>query len=182
MDTSALAGCWHIEADDGIAPLRGTLSLHPNAYGIYGLFQPDSGQNLMASATFTEGAWCIRLSPIIPLIDTVRIDVAGHDGTSPDSGKNLAQDLVTNRAYLFRIREFSSGPADEPYGMFWGIMLDPIYEKMIGEVRGTSTSCLGEPIPVDIGWKRPLIIPDIIQTPDTLTITLPPPSPDFSSP
>lgn len=159
VDTPAPVGCWHIEADDGIAPLSGTLSLYPSASGIYGGFKSDSGQMLMANATFIEGAWTIRLYPLILRQDTVLIDLVEHDQRNQDSAKPLALAQATDsgRTYLFRIKDFSSGPADEPYGMFWGIMLDPASERMIGEVRGSAASCQAKPVDIDPRWRDPII-------------------------
>jgi len=179
VDTPALAGCWYIDADDGTSPLRGTLSLQATASGIYGGFVSDNGQSFMANATFIEGAWCIRIYPLVLRPDTVWIDMVEHEQRpqSLEKASALAQDTVWNQTYLFRIREFSSGPADEPYGMFWGIMLDPNFQNMIGEVRGTAALCLAQPIPVDT-QHHPVILPAVYRMPDTLIATPPSFQPD----
>ena len=150
VDTFALSGCWHIEANEGATRLNGTLSFIGMEGSVYGQFTPDAGEPLWANAEFVNGAWRITLHPrvmIDDMGDSVVLDPRYLLNIEKPYGD--AVDTVWYRTYQFRIDTFSFGPADQPNGTFWGVTMDPSFQKVLGKVTGFVTPCI-TPTPIGV--------------------------------
>lgn len=140
-DTSALEGCWHIEAYDSLSRMAGTLSLYRMGGGLYGNLKAEGGQTLYASAFLVDGAWRVTLRTPIHPVDT--FDIRAEARPIPNIEiPYLPPDTSMFRDFQFRVDSFSFGPADQPNGLFHGVLMDSTFHKAIGKVTGVTAPCL----------------------------------------
>ena len=168
VDTFALAGCWYIEANEGGLPIKGRLSFQGRDDANWGEFTFENGHTLFANAEYIAGAWRISLHPFDFIDDMPRVTVVDPLLDEPSARNNsmpidIAPDTTWYRTYHFRIDTFSFGPADQPNGLFWGVMMDPTFTKTLGKVTGSITQC------------HNIIDPPIIDPIDTSICILPRP-------
>jgi hypothetical protein len=154
-DTSGLEGCWHIEAYDSLSRVGGTLSLHRMGGVIYGDLKAPSGQTLYATASMVDGSWRVTLRPMIYAVDF--LDLRADAGQMPNiEMPYLPPDTGLFRGFQFRVDSFSFGPADQPNGLFRGVLMDSTFRKTIGTVTGVTAPCLviDPPMihPIDSVW------------------------------
>lgn len=143
VDTIALSGCWHIEAQEAGQPLIGKLSVHSMEGVPFGIFTSRDGGSYYVAVEYVLGAWRLTLHPRVPVEDMGDAFGIAKMGI-PNVMKPYGAPSDWYRTYQIRIDTFSFGPADQPNGIFWGVLMDPSFRNVVGKVTGTTSLCYPE--------------------------------------